>query len=156
MADAKNKALWHGRFTHAPSSELMDFTASIDIDRRLAPEDIEGSRAHVRMLGKTKILDGKEVAAILAALDTTQAEIEAETFVWVESDEDIHTAIERRVTEIAGAAGAKIHTGRSRNDQVATDLHLWFRRAARAAIIATHELQKTLLDQAQKAGDEIY
>ena len=156
MADAKNKALWHGRFTHAPSSELMDFTASIDIDRRLAPEDIEGSRAHVRMLGKTKILDGKEVTAILAALDTTQAEIEAETFVWVESDEDIHTAIERRVTEIAGAAGAKIHTGRSRNDQVATDLHLWFRRAARAAIIATHELQKTLLDQAQKAGDEIY
>ncbi len=156
MADNSGKSLWHGRFADDPSAELMEFTASLAIDSRLAEYDLVGSRAHVEMLGATDILTADEVAEILAALAKTGQEIEAGTFAVVDSDEDIHTAIERRVTEIAGATGAKIHTGRSRNDQVATDLRLWFRDAVGEVVTATHNLQSVLLNQAEVAGTDVY
>ncbi|MSO78794.1 MAG: argininosuccinate lyase [Acidimicrobiia bacterium] len=131
----------------------MAFTESLSFDIALAPDDIEGSRAHVRGLGRAGLLTDTEVQAILGALDTVDQEIADGSFVLAPSDEDVHTAVERRVTEIAGDAGAKLHTGRSRNDQVATDLRLWLRREGTAAAARTHVLQATLLDRAAAAGD---
>ena len=147
------RPLWHGRFGAPPSDELMAFTESLSFDIALAPDDIEGSRAHVRGLGRAGLLTDTEVQAILGALDTVDQEIADGSFVLAPSDEDVHTAVERRVTEIAGDAGAKLHTGRSRNDQVATDLRLWLRREGTAAAARTHVLQATLLDRAAAAGD---
>ncbi len=121
--------LWHGRFEGRPADELMAYTVSLPFDQRLAADDIAGSRAHVRGLHRGAILTDDERDEVLAALDAVEAELAGGTFAFVESDEDIHTAVERRVTEIAGPAGAKLHTGRSRNDQVATDLRLWTKRA---------------------------
>ena len=147
--------LWHGRFAEGPADALMALSVSLPFDRRLATQDIEGSRAHVTMLAEVGILSELERDAILTALDTTEAELAADSFAFVSSDEDIHTAVERRVTELAGAAGAKIHTGRSRNDQVATDLRLWTRRAAREVVAALHGLQAVLVDRALEAGTEV-
>jgi argininosuccinate lyase len=147
------RTLWHGRFADAPSDELVAFTSSLWFDRELADDDLVGSRAHVRMLGEVGLLSTTERDAVLAALETVQWELADATFVFVAADEDIHTAIERRVTELAGAAGAKLHTGRSRNDQVATDLRLWLRREGRTVARATHELQTTLVRRAVEAGD---
>jgi argininosuccinate lyase len=124
--------LWHGRFGQPPADELLAYTTSLPFDRRLAADDITGSRAHVRGLVRAGLLDGGEASAILVALDTVAAELEDGTFPFAPTDEDIHTAVERRVTELAGPAGAKLHTGRSRNDQVATDLRLWCKRELRA------------------------
>lgn len=125
--DETGSTLWHGRFGAGPAAELMAYTESLSFDRELWREDIEGSRAHVRGLSRAGILTSAERDEVLAALDTTAAEMGAGTFVYVESDEDIHTAVERRVTELAGDAGAKLHTGRSRNDQSATDVRLWMK-----------------------------
>src|SRR5258705_12378702 len=116
--------LWHGRFEGGPADELLAFTASLPFDRRLAAVDVAGSRAHVRGLARSGILTDDEAAAVLAALDQVAAELADGTFAFAPSDEDIHTAVERRVTELA-PPGAKLHTGRSRNDQVATDVRLW-------------------------------
>src|SRR5207237_2276505 len=106
----------------------MAFTASIEFDRRLAADDIAGSRAHVRGLGRAGILSSEEVSIVLAALNRVEEELASDTFKFAPGDEDVHTAVERRVTELAGPAGAKIHTGRSRNDQVANDMRLYTRR----------------------------
>lgn len=145
--------LWHGRFEGDPADELMAYTASIGFDARLAPDDIAGSRAHVRMLGRVGLLSEAEVADVLAALGKVEAELASGDFVFAPGDEDIHTAIERRVTELAGAAGAKLHTGRSRNDQVATALRLFAKRELAAAAAAVIALQQVLLERAVAAGD---
>ena len=144
--------LWHGRFADGPADALMALSVSLAFDRRLAPEDIEGSRAHVTMLAEVGLLTDAERDTILTALAAVADELEAESFVFVETDEDIHTAVERRVTELAGPVGGKIHTGRSRNDQVATDLRLWTRRAAREVVAAIHQLQSVLVTRATEAG----
>ena len=149
----EGRTLWHGRFSEAPSDELLAFTESLSFDRRLGADDVEGSRAHVRMLGGVGLLDDAEVAAVLAALDTVAAELASDQLEVAPTDEDIHTAVERRVTELAGPAGAKLHTGRSRNDQVATDLRLWLRREGREVARRTHALQSVLLRRAEEAGD---
>jgi argininosuccinate lyase len=120
--------LWHGRFGGGPSEELLAFTVSLPFDRNLASDDLAGSRAHVRGLARVGIIADEEATVILAALDQVEEELRSETFAFAAGDEDIHTAVERRVTEIAGAVGAKLHTGRSRNDQVATDLRLYCKR----------------------------
>ena len=120
--------LWHGRFSSGPADELMAFTASLPFDKNLWHDDIIGSRAHVNGLERAGLLSVDEAESVRRALDTVHAEFSSGAFDFVESDEDIHTAIERRVTEIAGDAGAKLHTARSRNDQVATALRLWTRR----------------------------
>src|SRR5687768_5443977 len=128
MSKQAGNHLWHGRFAEGPAEALMRFTESRHIDRVLAVDDIKGSRAHVQGLAKGGILTASEAAAVDAALATALEEIETGSFVWHDSDEDIHTAVERRVTELAGDAGAKLHTGRSRNDQVATDFRLYCKR----------------------------
>ena len=146
--------LWHGRFAEGPAEELLAYTVSLPFDRRLAADDLVGSRAHVRGLVRAGILDGDEAAAVLGALDVVEAELADGTFAFQPSDEDIHTAVERRVTELAGPAGAKLHTGRSRNDQVATDLRLFAKRELAAVAGRVLDLQRTLLARAEAAGDE--
>jgi argininosuccinate lyase len=146
--------LWQGRFgERTPAEALMALNQSLSFDVRLAADDVVGSRAHVRGLGRGGILEGQEVVAILGALDQVDEELAKGTFAFVESDEDIHTAVERRVTELAGPAGAKLHTGRSRNDQVATDLRLWTRRELIRLGRAIHGLEQVLLTRSEEAGD---
>jgi argininosuccinate lyase len=145
--------LWHGRFESGPADELLAFTASVRFDQRLAADDIAGSRAHVRGLVRAGLLDGDEAAAIFSALDGVSGELAAGTFEFQPADEDIHTAIERRVTEIAGEVGGKLHTGRSRNDQVATALRLWCKRELRAVAARIIALQQVLLERAVDVRD---
>ncbi len=146
--------LWHGRFEGGPAEELMAYTVSLPFDRRLAADDLVGSRAHVKGLVRAGILDGDEASVVLGALDTVEEELAGGSFAFQPADEDIHTAVERRVTELAGPAGAKLHTGRSRNDQVATDLRLFTKRELAAVAGRVLELQGTLLARAEQAGDE--
>lgn len=145
--------LWHGRFGGGPDQILMAYTASIGFDVRLAAFDIEGSRAHARGLQRAGILSSDECGLVLDGLDTVAAEIADGSFVFTDADEDIHTAVERRLTELAGDAGARIHTGRSRNDQVATDVRLFARDATVAVAGEILELQQVLLNAAIAAGD---
>ena len=151
--DDGSHTLWHGRFESGPAADLLAYTVSLPFDQQLFPDDIEGSRAHVRGLGRVGILAPDEVTVVLAALDQVDTELTGGSFRFLESDEDIHTAVERRVTELAGSAGAKIHTGRSRNDQVATDLRLWCKRELLAVAGDVLALQQVLLDRAEAAGD---
>jgi argininosuccinate lyase len=144
--------LWHGRFGRGPADELLAYTVSLPFDQRLWRDDITGSRAHVRGLARQSILTPAERDFILAALDTVESEFAAGTFAFVPTDEDIHTAVERRVTELAGPAGGKLHTGRSRNDQVATDLRLWCKRELRNVARRIVALQQVLLERARSAG----
>ncbi|MET0627258.1 MAG: argininosuccinate lyase [Acidimicrobiia bacterium] len=145
--------LWHGRFSEGPADELLAFTESLSFEQRLAPDDLEGSRAHVAGLARAGILDADEAAAVIAALLQVGEEMTAGTFVFAPSDEDVHTAIERRVTELAGDAGAKLHTGRSRNDQVATALRMFVRREGADTARRITGLQRVLLDRATAADD---
>ena len=144
--------LWHGRFEEGPAAELMAFTESLSFDQRLWPDDIAGSRAHVRGLARAAIITEVECDSVLVALDVVAGELTSGTFVFVASDEDIHTAVERRVTEIAGSAGAKLHTGRSRNDQSATDVRLWCKRELGSIAARVVGLQEVLLQRAEAAG----
>jgi argininosuccinate lyase len=146
--------LWQGRFGNdGPAEELLAFTVSLDFDRRLASDDITGSKAHVRGLERGKVLTGEEAAVILTALDRVELELNSGAFAFAPGDEDVHTAIERRVTEIAGTAGAKLHTGRSRNDQVATAMRLYTKREVLEVARLVVALQRTLLERAQEVGD---
>ena len=147
------KTLWHGRFEAPPAQELMEFTQSLSFDRRLAVDDIAGSRAHVRGLGRAGILSDEEISSVLEALDQVQTELADASFVFRATDEDIHTAVERRVTELAGEAGARLHTGRSRNDQVATDLRLFTKRELMNLARQVHALRRVLLARAREVGD---
>ncbi|NND74279.1 MAG: argininosuccinate lyase [Ilumatobacter sp.] len=150
---AQARTLWHGRFTGGPSESLLAYTVSLPYDQRMWRDDIAGSKAHVRGLARVGLLTDDERDTVLAALDDVSVEMDAGTFVFVDGDEDIHTAIERRVTELAGAAGGKLHTARSRNDQVATDLRLWCKRELRDVALRLIEMQEALLNQALEAGD---
>jgi argininosuccinate lyase len=145
--------LWSERMGAAPSEVMMAFTSSLASDRRLAPDDVRGSAAHVRGLGRAGILSSDEVGLLLAALEEVGGELEGGTFAFEESDEDVHTAIERRLTEIAGDVGAKVHTGRSRNDQVATALRLHLRRRLVAIAEELAALVDVLVQRAADAGE---
>ena len=147
----KRKQLWHGRFAGGPSEALQELNDSLPFDQRMFREDIAGSRAHVTMLEAVGLLGMGECSTILTALDDVEAEIASGNFEFVSSDEDIHTAVERRVTELA-PAGAKMHTGRSRNDQVATDVRLWTLSAIDEITELLRSLQRTLLTKAEEAG----
>jgi argininosuccinate lyase len=144
--------LWHGRFAGGPAEELMAYTVSLPFDRRLWPDDVAGSRAHVAGLAKAGIISVEEAETVAGALDLVARELATGEFEFVDTDEDVHTAIERRVTQLAGPAGAKLHTGRSRNDQVATDLRLWTRRELREISRRVVGLQEVLLRRAEEAG----
>ena len=154
MGDNKSSdSLWHGRFAGGPAESLMAYTVSLPFDRRLWDVDIQGSKAHVRGLGRAGVLSPDEVESVLNALEVVHQEFSDGTFEFRDGDEDIHTAVERRVTEIAGDAGARLHTARSRNDQVATDLRLWTKQAIAEVASGVVNLQSVLLDRARQAGD---
>ena len=144
--------LWHKRFAREPAESLRTLNDSLRFDKRMFAQDIAGSRAHVQMLAEVQLLSVAERDELLAALDQVFQEMSDETFVFVPSDEDIHTAVERRVCELC-EAGAKLHTGRSRNDQVATDLRLWAKEAITEITKQVRGLQRALLDAATAAGD---
>jgi argininosuccinate lyase len=150
--DAQRGQLWHGRFASGPAEELMAFTASLPVDQVLWHDDITGSRAHVNGLERAKLLSSEEAEAVRVALSQVHDEFSSGQFSFVPSDEDIHTAIERRVTEIAGSAGAKLHTARSRNDQVATALRLWTRRELTLVAGRVLDLIDVLVASADAAG----
>jgi argininosuccinate lyase len=145
--------LWEGRISTGMADAAAAFTVSLPFDRVLARDDLAGSRAHVKGLGKAGILSEPEVATLLDTLARVEEELDTGVFVFAEGDEDVHTAVERRVTELAGDVGAKLHTGRSRNDQVATALRLWCRRALVDVAEATMALQEVLARRAREAGD---
>src|SRR5437016_9200174 len=146
-------SLWKERFRVAPADKVVAFTESLSFDVRLAGDDLAGSRAHARGLERAGILTPDERDALLVALDQVGEELESGHFAFAEGDEDIHTAVERRVTELAGDVGAKLHAGRSRNDQVATALRLYTRRELRALARAILTVQTVLADRADEAGD---
>ncbi|HEV3365815.1 MAG TPA: argininosuccinate lyase [Acidimicrobiales bacterium] len=145
--------LWQGRLSGGTADVVMRYSTSLHYDRRLALDDLVGSRAHVRGLGRGGLLGDAEVTELLAALDQVEAELTSDTFAFAPDDEDIHTAVERRVTELAGDVGAKLHTGRSRNDQIATDLRLYAKRELRSVAREILALQEVLLTRAKEAGD---
>jgi argininosuccinate lyase len=143
--------LWHGRFDRGPAEELWEFSVSLPYDQRLAPFDLRGCAVHVEGLARVGIISADEAKRVTSALDVVAGELERGTFAFAPTDEDIHTAIERRVTELAGEAGAKLHTGRSRNDQVATAFRLFVRDAIAQVATRVLSFQQTLLDRARSA-----
>jgi argininosuccinate lyase len=129
MSERDTGPLWGGRFASSPADAFERLNASIPFDVRLAPYDVEGSIAHALMLGETGILTGEESGELVRGLRAVLEEVESGRFSWTLADEDVHTAVERRLREIVGDVALKLHTGRSRNDQVALDLHLFVRDA---------------------------
>jgi argininosuccinate lyase len=144
----KNVA-WSGRFSEPVAELVQRYTASIGFDQRLALVDIEGSLAHAHMLASVGVLSGADLAAIVQGMASIRAEIEAGRFEFSVALEDVHMNIERRLTELIGEPGKRLHTGRSRNDQVATDMRLWLRAAIDDILLALDQLSAALLDQAE-------
>ncbi|MCG6868949.1 MAG: argininosuccinate lyase [Gammaproteobacteria bacterium] len=146
---------WGGRFSE-PTDEFVEaFTASVDFDRRLYAEDIAGSRAHARMLARVGVICEDECEAIDRGLSAIEAEIEQGSFVWSRALEDVHMNIEARLVERIGEAGKKLHTGRSRNDQVATDIRLYLRSRIDDIDAQVRRLQDALLDIAEREAGTI-
>lgn len=146
---------WGGRFSEATDKFVEAFTASVDFDKRLAHHDIQGSKAHATMLAKIGVLTAEERDAIVRGLDEIDAEIRAGTFVWSVELEDVHMNIEARLTQRLGEVGKKLHTGRSRNDQVATDIRLYLRDEVDELMGLILKLQSALLDLAEREVDTI-
>jgi argininosuccinate lyase len=143
--------MWHGRFSQDPSARLRAYSESVSFDQRLALHDITGSQAHAAALHKTGLLTADELKSIKTGLGEIADEIRAGQFVWREELEDVHMNIESVLTSKIGAAGAKLHTARSRNDQVALDLRLWMRDEVKALIGAVRGLQSSLVDFAMRS-----
>ena len=146
---------WAGRFTAPTDAFVEAFTASVGFDRRLYRQDIAGSIAHARMLAESGVLTAEERDTICAGLERVGAEIEAGEFPWSVSLEDVHMNIEARLTEQVGEVGKKLHTGRSRNDQVATDIRLYLREEIDAITAELKRLQGALVDLAEREADAI-
>jgi argininosuccinate lyase len=140
--------LWGGRFTKAANKTVEGFTSSLAFDRRLYKQDIQGSIAHARMLGRQAIITPTDAALIEQGLSAILTEIEAGVFPFRQEFEDIHLNIEKRLIELIGPTGGRLHTARSRNDQVATDIHLWVKEEIRAVQALVSDLQGALLDRA--------
>ncbi|MBA5778948.1 argininosuccinate lyase [Stappia sp. F7233] len=146
--------MWGGRFAEGPDAIMEEINASIDYDRKLYRQDIEGSKAHVRMLAERNIVSGEDADKIAAGLDKVRAEIEADTFTFSRALEDIHMNVESRLAELIGPAAGRLHTARSRNDQVATDFRLWVRDTVDTLDGQLTELMLALATRAeQHAGD---
>ncbi len=144
---------WSERFNEPVDALVKRYTASVDFDKRLATFDIQGSIAHARMLGACKIISQEDVKAIEQGLAEILKEIEAGQFEWLLDLEDVHLNIEKRLTDKIGDAGKRLHTGRSRNDQVATDVRLWLRATVDDILAGIKQLQTTLLDLASLHAD---
>ncbi len=145
--------MWGGRFADGPDAIMEAINASIGFDKRLAAQDVAGSRAHAAMLGATGILKPSDVEAIREGLLTVLSEIEAGSFAFSTALEDIHMNVEARLKEVIGEPAGRLHTGRSRNDQVATDFKLWVRDQFDAAIGGLEALIRALLAQAEAGAD---
>jgi len=150
-----DKKLWSGRFNQPTDAFVEAFTASVEFDQRLYRYDIAGSLAHARMLAKIGVLNQHECDAIVDGLDRIRQRIEAGTFDWSVQLEDVHMNIESALTDEIGYAGKKLHTGRSRNDQVATDIRLWLRDEINQISQQVVKLQQALLDIALREADTI-
>ena len=144
--------MWGGRFEGGPDAILQAINASVSFDRRLAAQDVEGSRAHAAMLGATGIVSDTDAEAIREGLLAVMSEIEGGAFRFDPALEDVHMNVEARLREIVGEAAGRLHTARSRNDQVATDLRLWVRGRIDAAVEAIEALMRALLDQAERGA----
>ena len=155
MSDSNSNQQWGGRFSEGVDAFVARFTASIDFDRRLYRHDIQGSMAHARMLQKCGILTEAELNAIISGLEGIIEDVEQGKIDWSIELEDIHMNIEARLTDRIGDAGKKLHTGRSRNDQVATDIRLWLREEIDNISGELTRLQTGLLDLAEKEADTI-
>nr|WP_321511841.1 argininosuccinate lyase [uncultured Celeribacter sp.] len=153
MTEKKSNAMWGGRFAAGPDAIMEAINASIDFDKRLASQDIAGSRAHAAMLAKQGILTDSDAEAIREGLLTVLSEIETGEFAFSTALEDIHMNVESRLKEIIGEAAGRLHTARSRNDQVATDFKLWTRDQYDAAIAGLEALILALIAQAEKGAD---
>jgi argininosuccinate lyase len=147
--------MWGGRFSEANDPRVADFARSIDIDRVLADDDLTASVAHVRGLGQAGLLDEAEVGTIVAGLEGLRAEVAAGTLAWDDSLEDVHLNLEAALAQRIGPVGGKVHTGRSRNDQVATDLRIWLRRTIDRHDDALRDLEAALIGLAERDGTAV-
>lgn len=145
--------LWGGRFTKQTDKLVEEFTASIGFDQKLASDDIRGSLAHVKMLGACGIIPQEDADKISEGLRSILQEVKAGTFVFHVENEDVHMNIEKVLIEKIGPVGGKLHTGRSRNDQVATDLHLYLRRETKQIVAHLVDLLDALVETAEKNFD---
>jgi argininosuccinate lyase len=148
-------SLWGGRFAAKPADLMRRINASIDVDRRLAAQDLAGSRAHAAMLAATGVIAAEDERAIQGGLEAIEVEIAAGTFPFREELEDIHMNIEARLAELIGPAAGRLHTARSRNDQVALDFRLWVREACDRAAAQLRALQRALLERADEHADAL-
>ncbi len=155
MSQETPKALWGGRFSESTDAFVQAFTASVTFDQRMAFEDIQGSIAHATMLAHQGILTAEEADTILEGLRTIEQEIKDNRFEWSVAREDVHMNIESRLIDLIGDTGKKLHTGRSRNDQVATDIRLWLRGVIDQALGELTRLQHALIDLARRESDTI-
>ena len=147
--------LWGGRFAQKPHQLAWDLNTSLPVDKRMAIQDVDGSRAWADAIHRAGILSDREHDSISLGLVTVKEEFSSGRFSFAPSDEDIHTAVERRLTELIGDAAGKLHTGRSRNDQVATDFRLWMLQNIPALDTALKDLQAAFVEQAEAAGDTL-
>lgn len=155
MTEKNPNRMWGGRFALSPADLMVEINASIDFDKVLAPQDIRGSKAHAAMLAEQGIISKADAREIMRGLDQVQAEIETGRFAFSEKLEDIHLNIESRLTEIIGPAGGRLHTARSRNDQVALDFRMYVRDALDAFDGALMGLQLALARKAEAHADTI-
>ena len=146
---ADNAGGWSGRFSEPVSDLVKRFTASVTFDRRLAEHDIDGSIAHARMLARTGVITNADLADIERGMTTIRSEIASGQFEWSVDLEDVHFNIEKRLTSLVGDAGKRLHTGRSRNDQIATDVRLYVRVSIDRIVVALKALQRALVDKAE-------
>lgn len=153
MTDQSSNQMWGGRFAAGPDAIMEAINASIGFDQRMAAQDIAGSRAHAAMLAATGIVSDSDAAAMREGLLTILSEIETGKFAFSTALEDIHMNVEARLKEVIGEPAGRLHTGRSRNDQVATDFRLWVRDQADAAIEGLQALMRALLAQAEAGAD---
>jgi argininosuccinate lyase len=149
------QALWSGRFQGKVSDSTLAFTSSLEIDARLGTYDVLGSLAHVTMLGEQGILPEEDVGAISDGLRTILASMEEGTFELDQALEDIHTNVEFQLTAAIGEAGKRLHTARSRNDQVATDFRMWLRDAVLETVSLIDSFQETLIAKAEKMTEVV-
>ncbi|HEX5017918.1 MAG TPA: argininosuccinate lyase [Actinomycetes bacterium] len=147
--------LWGGAFGSGPSDALQALSVSVHFDWRLAPHDLASSRAHARVLHRAGLLDDSELAQMLSALDGLEADVRSGAFRPTVADEDVHTALERGLIERLGTLGGKLRAGRSRNDQIATDLRLYLREQARVLTDLIIALQSALLEQSERHIDTV-
>lgn len=154
-APAASNAMWGGRFATAPAEIMQHINVSIGFDRKLAAQDVAVNRAHARMLGSVGILSAADVDAIQGGFDAIEAELAAGSFPFREAYEDIHMNLEARLKELIGEPAGRLHTARSRNDQVATSFRLWVRAAIDRHENELRDLQAALLDQAEAGAETI-